>query len=118
MCRPRAVQDRPGRLSDLQRRAPTTNLARSVNAASPSLSGRIGEIQDRIALAARRSGRDPGLIALVGVIKKVPLERAREAMSLGLRDLGENRVQEAAAAIEELGRSVRWHMIGNVQRNK
>lgn len=89
-----------------------------MNAASPWLQGRIGEIQDRMAQAARRSRRDPGQITLVGVIKTVPLERVREALAAGLRDLGENRVQEAAEAFETIGRSARWHMIGNLQRNK
>ena len=71
-----------------------------------------------MAQAARRSRRDPGQITLVGVIKTVPLERVREALAAGLRDLGENRVQEAAEAFETIGRSARWHMIGNLQRNK
>jgi PLP dependent protein len=95
-----------------------TTLARSVNAASPSLSERLDELQHRIAQAARRSGRDPGQVLLIGAVKTVSLERIREAVSLGLTDLGENRVQEAVDAFDALGRAARWHMIGNLQRNK
>ncbi len=55
---------------------------------------------------------------LIGAIKTVPLDRIREAVTHGLTDLGENRVQEAALAFEAIGRPARWHMIGHLQRNK
>jgi pyridoxal phosphate enzyme (YggS family) len=95
-----------------------STLARPVNAASPSLSERLDELQHRIAQAARRSGREPGQVLLIGAVKTVPIEQIREAVALGLTDLGENRVQEAVEAFDAIGRAVRWHMIGNLQRNK
>ena len=56
---------------------------------------------------------------LVGVVKTVSEEAIREAVRLGLADLGENRVQEAQGHIAALGRgAVRWHLIGHLQRNK
>ncbi len=72
-----------------------------------------------MARAARRSGREATAVRLIGAIKTVAAEVVREAVALGLEDLGENRVQEAAAKIEAVGRrAARWHMIGHVQRNK
>ncbi len=58
-------------------------------------------------------------MTLIGVIKTLPSDVVAAAVALGLRDLGENRVQEADAHQETVGRSaVRWHMIGHLQRNK
>lgn len=87
--------------------------------ATPTFRERLDLVLERIAAAARRAGRDPGEVMLVGVVKGVPLDAIREAVACGLADLGENRVQEARTVIEALGRSaVRWHMIGHLQRNK
>ena len=103
----------------MPRDAAGTNLAGSVNAGRPSIATSLGDIRARIAAAARRSGRDPAAITLIGVVKTVAPEHVREAVAAGLTDLGENRVQEAAEAVAELGReSARWHMIGHLQRNK
>lgn len=66
-----------------------------------------------------RSGRSPGAVTLVGVTKTIPPGVVSEALALGLRDLGENRVQEAQAKIGAVGRDrARWHLIGHLQRNK
>jgi pyridoxal phosphate enzyme (YggS family) len=90
-----------------------------VKPASTAIRGRLDEVRDRIARAAERSGRDPGSVVLVGVVKTVPPEVIREALALGLADLGENRVQEAEAHIATVGRrTARWHMVGHLQRNK
>jgi PLP dependent protein len=72
----------------------------------------------RIETAARRAGRDPGKITLVGVSKTVPAERIREAVEAGLLDLGENRVQEAREKAPRIPDSVRWHLVGHLQTNK
>jgi pyridoxal phosphate enzyme (YggS family) len=90
-----------------------------VNGAPPEIRDRLEAVRDRIGRAAARSGRASGQVTLVGASKTVPAGVLREAIALGLRDLGENRVQEAAAKIAELGRdAVRWHLIGHLQRNK
>src|SRR5881396_2785426 len=95
-----------------------TTLARSVKTAS-SLRSRLDAVRERIARAAERSGRRESDVTLVAVIKTVPEAVVREALALGLSDLGESRVQEAEAHVAALGRSsARWHLIGHLQRNK
>jgi pyridoxal phosphate enzyme (YggS family) len=75
----------------------------------------LDRVRDRIA----RAGGDPERTTVVAVTKGFPAEAARWALDAGLADLGENYAQEAAAKIEQLGRSGgRWHFIGQLQRNK
>lgn len=76
-------------------------------------------LQDEIARTCRSVGRDPGEITLIAVTKTVPVERIREAWELGVRDIGENRVQEIVAK-QPLLRDLpfRWHLIGHLQTNK
>jgi hypothetical protein len=79
----------------------------------------LARVRERITDAARRAGRDPAGITLVGVSKTVQAERVAEAVEAGLGDLGENRAQELLAkarALAELG--PRWHFVGTLQRNK
>jgi hypothetical protein len=58
-------------------------------------------------------------VTLIGVTKTVPPEIIREAVGLGLTELGENRVQEARAKQHLLGaQPVRWHLVGHLQSNK
>ena len=78
----------------------------------------ILHIKDRIARAARRSGREPDAIRLMAVTKTVNDNRLDEAIAAGIDMIGENYVQEAKAKIEHLGRPVEWHMIGRLQINK
>ncbi len=67
-----------------------------------SLAEAVVRVRERIAAAARRAGRDPAHITLVAVTKTVSVERMAQAYQLGLRDLGENRVEEAAHKIPAL----------------
>jgi len=71
----------------------------------------------RIAAAAARAGREPASVALVAVSKTVPAARVRAAIEAGLDVLGENRVQEAAGKIPEVGAGS-WHLVGPLQSNK
>jgi pyridoxal phosphate enzyme (YggS family) len=85
-----------------------------------SIAENIGMVRERIAAAARRCGRDPDDITLMGVSKTFPIESVREAYAAGLRVFGENRVQEftgKADAVRDLG-DAKWHMIGHLQTNK
>jgi pyridoxal phosphate enzyme (YggS family) len=77
------------------------------------------EVRSRIEAAASRSHRAPSEITLIAVSKTHPSSLVRTAIEAGLGDLGENRVQEAAEKIEEVGRNAaRWHLIGHLQANK
>jgi len=77
-------------------------------------------VRERIARAAVAAGRDPAEIRLVGASKQQPPEAVRAAHAAGLRDFGENYVQELerkARALADLP-DLRWHLIGHLQRNK
>jgi len=83
------------------------------------LKDNIARVQERIAEACRRAGRRPEDVKLVAVSKTVPPDRIRAAYDAGLRDFGENRVQEAnakRAALSDL--TVTWHLVGHLQTNK
>ena len=85
-----------------------------------SISENIAGIRERIVAAARRAGRSPDEVALMGVTKTHAEDRIREAYASGLRLFGENRVQEfsaKAAALTDLAEA-EWHMIGHLQTNK
>jgi pyridoxal phosphate enzyme (YggS family) len=80
----------------------------------------IARIRERIAAAARRAGRNPVEITLMGVSKTFPVELVREAYTAGIRIFGENRVQEFAGkadALRDLG-DAQWNLIGHLQSNK
>ena len=86
---------------------------------SEALRGRIADVRRRIERAARRAGRAPEDITLVAVSKTQPALMLKLALEAGLRDFGENRVQESDEKITEVGRaSARWHLIGHLQANK
>ena len=76
-------------------------------------------VRERIAAAARAAGRDPASVALLAVSKTWPADDVRALAALGQRDFGENRVQELITKAAELpGAGVRWHFVGQLQRNK
>ncbi len=78
----------------------------------------LERIQSRIAAAARTGGRNPSDVRLICVTKGVAVERIQEAIACGVWEIGENRVQEAQAKQTAVGRNVRWHLIGHLQKNK
>ena len=79
----------------------------------------LSAVRERITIAARAAGRDPGSITLVGVCKSQPVERVKSALAAGLADLGENYVQEARTHFEALAEfGFRRHLIGALQTNK
>lgn len=82
---------------------------------------RIAEVRRKVSAAALQSGRTLDEITVIGVSKFFPAEQAMQAVSLGIRDLGENRVQEMVekkVKLDEQGIFPRWHLIGNLQTNK
>ena len=84
-----------------------------------SLLERIAEVRARLTAAAHRSNRPVDEITLVAVSKTHPAAAVREAITAGLDNFGENRVQEAETKIPDVGRTAaRWHLIGHLQSNK
>ncbi len=78
---------------------------------------RIAEVERKIAEAALNVNRKPTDIKLVAVTKTISLEIIRQAVDLGLKELGENRVQELSEKHQALP-AVNWHLIGHLQKNK
>jgi len=88
-------------------------------ATANSVKDNLEKIQERIGEAARRAGRKPEEITLIGVSKTHPAEAIREAFEAGIRHFGENRVQEwegKRGGVEDL--EGKWHLIGHLQSNK
>jgi len=79
---------------------------------------RLAAVQRRIETAAARSGRPSSTVTLVAVSKTMSAAAIREAVSAGVKILGENRVQEAREKIEALPGAAEWHLIGHLQTNK
>ncbi len=92
---------------------------------------RIKHVQRAISSACSRAGREPGEIKLVVVTKSATIEAVEEVINLGLTELGENRVQQLKKVHAQVAEflkqglrgspppeSIRWHMIGHLQRNK
>jgi PLP dependent protein len=84
------------------------------------LAHRLEQVRTRIRQAAERARRDPGGITLLAVTKKFPSTTIREAYALGLRDFGENYVQEFERKHPEVAdlAGARFHLIGTLQSNK
>ena len=101
---------------------------------APDLAQRLADVRGRITRAAERSSRDPASIRLIAVTKGVSVPAIAAAAAAGVRDFGENRVQEALAKMAHAspesdargnrqregggGRSWMWHLIGQLQTNK
>jgi PLP dependent protein len=87
------------------------------------LADRLAAVRERIAAACRAAGREPAEVGLLAVTKTVPATDVAALIDLGLTDFGENRVQEAGAKVAEVAElrpdaHPRWHLVGNLQRNK
>jgi pyridoxal phosphate enzyme (YggS family) len=85
-----------------------------------TLEQRIAEVRLRIANAADRAHRDAAQIVLLAVTKVFPAQTIRDAYALGLREFGENYVQEFAGKLPEVANlnGARFHLIGRLQSNK
>lgn len=78
----------------------------------------LKHVQQNIERACENSGREVNDVTLIAVSKTKPIEALQEAYDAGMRDFGENKVQELLEKCERLPQDVRWHMIGHLQRNK
>jgi len=93
----------------------------AVAARRAELAGNLERLRARIDAACAAAGRDPAELTLVAVTKTFPASDVVHLAALGVRDIGENRDQEAAAKAAEVARqgvAVRWHFVGRLQRNK
>ncbi len=78
----------------------------------------LKNINKRINAACKKVGRDPSEIAIVAVTKGVDPYTISDAFMQGMRDIGENRVQEAQKKKANVLPGAKWHMIGHLQTNK
>jgi hypothetical protein len=86
------------------------------------IADRVAAVRERIARAADRAGRRPDDVTLIAVCKTHPSSAVREAFRAGVREFGENRVQEAESKARELealrAEGLKWHLVGHLQANK
>lgn len=90
-----------------------------LNPDTPSIAENVSRVRAQIDHASRCAGRDASEITLVAVSKTKPVSAVREAFQSGVRDIGENYLQEAIAKIDELSDlEICWHYIGRIQSSK
>jgi pyridoxal phosphate enzyme (YggS family) len=85
--------------------------------AFPDLEVRVREVRDRINAAQVRGGHGQQ-VTIIAVTKTHGPDAVEAARALGIRDVGENKVQEAVGKMQATSTDVRWHLIGHLQRNK
>lgn len=78
----------------------------------------LDDLQQEIKAHCISLKRDPLSVRLIVATKYFTVEQIKELYQLGLRDFGENRVQEALLKIEQLPKDIRWHFFAHVQKNK
>ena len=78
----------------------------------------LKQVEDNIVAACQRAGRDPREVTLIAVSKTKPISMIEEAIDYGIKDFGENKVQEMCDKIEKIPNKLNWHLIGHLQRNK
>ncbi len=83
-----------------------------------TIAANLRSIRDRMAAAARRSGREPSAVTLVAVTKYAQPEWVTALHSLGVLDFGESRPQQLVERAVQFPTDIRWHLIGHLQRNK
>lgn len=82
------------------------------------LESNLQEVERKILEACEKAGRAREDITLIAVSKTKPVPMLKEIYDLGIRDFGENKVQELTDKAPQLPNDLRWHMIGHLQRNK
>lgn len=78
----------------------------------------LKNVEENIMAACKRAGRDRSEITLIAVSKTKPVDMLQEVYDQGIREFGENKVQELCDKIEVLPGDIHWHMIGHLQTNK
>lgn len=84
-----------------------------------SIDHQLQHVRERISNAEKQFGREPGSVRLVGISKTQPASAIRAAYDAGLKDIGENYLQEALPKRDELRElDICWHFVGKIQSNK
>ena len=78
----------------------------------------IAQVENNITKALLKAKRGENEAALIAVSKTKPIPMLEEAYAYGIRDFGENKVQELCEKYEQMPKDIRWHLIGHLQRNK
>jgi len=78
----------------------------------------LNKVLENIEKAAKVSGRSPEDITLIGVSKTIAPENIQTLVDLGVKNLGENKVQELVSKMPVIKGDVKWHLIGSLQSNK
>lgn len=89
-----------------------------MNSEADIICSNLEKVRERVRAAELRSGREPGDVSIIAVTKTVEVERIRNAIDCGIKDIGENRVQEITEKYDILDRDCSWHLIGHLQTNK
>ena len=76
------------------------------------------KVLNEVQYAADKAGRLPEDVLLIAVSKTKPESAIQELYDIGVRDFGENKVQELCSKYESLPKDIKWHLIGHLQRNK
>ena len=82
------------------------------------LNANLSNVEERVAAACKRAGRAREEVTLIAVSKTKPVEDLQVIYDAGIRDFGENKVQELTGKIPEMPSDIEWHLIGHLQRNK
>lgn len=83
-----------------------------------SITENLSIVENKIAAACKRAGRERDEVKLIAVSKTQPVEAIREAIEYGINSFGENRVQELREKTEIIKDNLDWHLIGHLQTNK
>ncbi|MBR5635632.1 MAG: YggS family pyridoxal phosphate-dependent enzyme [Pseudobutyrivibrio sp.] len=78
----------------------------------------LTNVENRVQEACKRAGRARDEVTLIAVSKTKPVEDLQVIYDCGIRDFGENKVQELTGKIPEMNEDIDWHLIGHLQRNK
>lgn len=82
------------------------------------LTENLHDVEKRVNEACIRAGRDPKEVTLIAVSKTKPVAMLEEIYAAGMRQFGENKVQELTSKEEVMPKDINWHMIGHLQTNK
>lgn len=82
------------------------------------LKDQLLSVQENVKRACQTAGRNLSDVTLIAVSKTKPIEMLQEIYDEGIRDFGENKVQELVEKYEIMPKDIRWHLIGHLQTNK